>query len=628
MLKGGYCGKILRINLASQKISKENLKEDVIRNFLGGRGLGSKILYDEVSASVDPYSPKNKIIFATGPLTGTSIPSVSRFAVISKSPLTGGCLHSLAGGFWGAELKKAGYDAIIVEDVSESPVYIWVYDEHVEIRPASGIWGLKTIDAERLIKKEIRDEKAEILGIGPAGENLVRYACVVAGMTSYTSAQAARGGGGAIMGSKKLKAIAVRGTGVLNVANPKKLKELTKEIVKLQTTKVKGTVSPEGFSRWGTPGGLEYINELGIFPTKNFQTGTFEEAENIGGNALDKYVLKHTSCYMCPIRCRKIRLAKNGPSAGNVTDGPEYETCWAFGGQIGNNDPQLIIEADNLCDSFGLDTISTGNVIGFVMELYQRGLLTASQCDNLDLRWGSREAVVNLIRKISYREGVGAVLAEGVKKAAEIFGGNAAYYAMHVKGLELPAYDPRGARAHGLGIATSNRGGCHERGFATQELFGIPYWVDRFSIEGKGKLTKENQDRTAIYDSMIACVFSSFMTGGEIYALALQAVTGIEEFGNFNNLMLIGERIWNIERAFNIREGFDRKDDTLPKRFLEEPMPEGGSKGYVAVLDPLLDEYYLARGWDVKTGLPTRRKLEELGLEYVADELEKLCRLR
>ena len=625
---GGYGEKILRVNLSDSKISTEKTDALLQKEFLGGRGFGSKILYDEVQAGIDAFDERNKIVLAIGPLTGTEAPSCSRFAVVTKSPLTGGCTQTMSGGYWPAELKKAGYDAIIIEGVASDPTYLWIKDEHVELKGAKKMWGLWTADAERLIKEEIADPRARVVSIGPAGENLVRYACVVADMTAPRPGQAARGGAGAIMGSKKLKAIAIRGSGEVKISDPILLKEAIKEIITAQRERFKGKVSPTGMSRHGTLGGLPVINELGIFPTRNFQTGVFEGTGNIEGEKVDvDHLVKHTACYRCPIACSKLRLARSRAFSGYLTDGPEYESAWAFGPQCANPDPDVLIVADFYCDRLGIDTISTGNAIGFAMELYERGLIDAKETDGLILSWGNGRAIVELVSKIAYRDGFGNILSEGVKRAAESIGRGSEQYAMHSKGLELPAYDGRGAQAHGLGLATSNRGGCHERGFATQELFGIPYWVDRFSIDGKGQLAKHNQDRTATYDSLVTCVFSIFMTGVEPYAKALLAVTGIDEFAKIENLMTIGERVWNIEKAFNVREGFSRKDDTVPDRMTMEPMPDGPCKGHVLHLDTLLDQYYESRGWNKKTSYPTRDKLKSLGLANIANDLERLGRI-
>jgi len=627
-LSGGYADRVLRVNLSNERISVEILDFQTKQNFLGGRGFGSRILYDEVKPGTDALGPDNKIIFAIGPLTGTDLSSCSRFAVVTKSPLTGGATQTLAGGYWPAELKKAGYDAIVVEGVADSPRYLWIRNDEVELKSAKKFWGLWSDQAEKLIKDEVGDQSARVASIGPAGENLVRYACITADMTAPRSGQAARGGAGTVMGSKKLKAIAVRGTKPVKLHDPETVMESIKEIVVAQKERFKGRVSPEGMSRHGTLGGLPVVNELGMFPTRNFQTGVFEGTDSIDGEEVDKdHLVKHTACYRCSIACSKLRIAKKGRFVGYLTDGPEYESAWALGPQCGNPDPDVLVAADFYSDRLGLDTISAGNAIGFAMELYEKGLLSKSEVDGIELNWGNGSAIVELIRKIAYKEGFGGILAEGVKRAAEKIGRGAEQYAMHSKGLELPAYDPRGAQAHGLGMATSNRGGCHERGYATQEMFGIPYSVDRFSIEGKGKLTKHNQDRTAAYDSMVTCVFSIFMTDPEPYAKALVAVTGIEELGDVQNLLTTGERIWNVERAFNVREGFGRKDDWVPDRLTKEPMPEGPSKGQIFHLQTLLDQYYEARGWNIITGFPTKPKLEALGLRYIADDLKVLGRL-
>lgn len=618
----GYIGKILRVNLSNGKTSTEQVNDEIIAKYIGGRGLASKILYDEIKPHVDPFSRENKIIFTTGPLTGTPTPSCTKSLIVTKSPLTGLCLHTFASGLWGKELKHAGFDAVIVESMSSKPVYLWINNGKIQIRDGKKLWGLRTIETQKIIREEISTPDASVACIGPAGERLVRYACVISDTRAY-----GRGGSGAVMGSKNLKAIAVKGTGKIMVFDNEALNEALRDIMNNLKGRVKGKVSLEGLTRYGSTCSINVLNELGIFPTRNFQTGVFEEAEKISGEGLDEYVIKHTGCYGCPVRCWKLRLAKDGEAffRGYLTDGPEYETVWSFGPQCGNEDPNSIIAADYLCDMFGLDTISAGNAIGFAMELYEKGIISKKDTDGTELRFGNRRAMIDMIRKITFREcGLGDMLAEGVRRASELIGKGAEKYAMHAKGMELPGYDVRGAQAHGLNYATATRGGCHERGFATQEVFGFPWRVDRFTVEGKAKLTIDNQNTTTVYDSMVVCVFASFMTGLPPYAKALAAVTGLHNLSDTENLLRIGERIWNIEKAFNTREGFAKKDDTLPDRMLKEPMPEGASQGHVVRLKPMLDEYYELRGWSKKTGLPTRSKLEDLDLQYIADDLEKL----
>jgi aldehyde:ferredoxin oxidoreductase len=622
MIKGGYNNKLLRVNLTDKKISSEPIAEEDSLLYLGGRGIAVRYLYKEVRPKTDPLGPENKIIFSIGPLTGSTVPCCSRYAVVSKSPLTGYTLHAFAGGYWAAELKWAGYDMIIVEGVSEEPCYLLVSDEQTEIKSARKLWGCTTMDTERIIKHDLNDDNVKILSIGPAGERMVRFAGIISDLTSRRSGSASRCGGGAIMGSKKLKAIVVKGKIQVKISNPEFVKQSIRNIL----TVISKNPTVEQFSKRGTTRGVHIINEaLGIFPTRNFQTGFFEEADGIGPEEFEKRFVKHVGCYICPIRCSKIRLIKSGPYAGMTKEGPEYETIALLGSNCGNGDADTVLSADYLCDGYGLDTISTGACISFLLELNQRGLISKEQADGLDLSWGNKDTIITLIRKIAFREGIGDFLADGVKKASEKLGEPTRYYAMHVKGLEMPGYDPRAAQGHGLGIGTSNRGACHERGFCTQELYGWPTKPpsDRFSVEGKGKLVKENQDKYAIFDSTVTCFFASFHCP-ESYALALQGVTGVEEFGKFSYLIGIGERIWNLERAFNIREGLTKDEDNIPERFKSVPMPNGSAKGQVSHWNELLEQYYEARGYDRETGYPRKSKLKELKLDYVIKDLEKL----
>lgn len=621
-IRGGYTNKLLRVNLTEKKISVESIPENVSLSYLGGRGQAERYLYKELKPKINPLGPLNKIIFAVGPLTGSPVPCCSRYAVVTKSPITGYILHAFAGGYWAAELKWAGYDMIIIEGVSEEPCYLLVSDEQTEIRNAKHVWGCTTRETERIIKHDLHDDNLKILSIGPAGEKLVKFAGIISDLTSKRSGSASRGGGGAVMGSKKLKAIVVRGKTPVKVADPELLKQAIK---KINTALIKNPTL-EQFSKRGTTRGVHILNEaLGILPTRNFQTGFFEEADGIGPEEFEKRFVKHVGCYICPIRCSKIRLIKSGTYAGWAQEGPEYETIALLGSNCGNSDADTVLSADYLCDNFGLDTISTGVCISFLMELNQRGLISKEQTDGLNLTWGDKDTILTLIRKIAFREGIGDVLAEGVKRASERLGEATKSYAMHVKGLEMPGYDPRAAQGHGLGIGTSNRGACHERGFCTQELYGWPTKSpsDRFSIEGKGKLVKENQDKYAVFDSTITCFFASFHCP-EDYALALQGVVGDEELGKLSHLLTIGERIWTLERVFNIREGLTKKEDDLPERFKNIPMPNGPAKGHVSHWDKLIQQYYQIRGYDQETGYPKKSKLIELKLGDVIQDLEKL----
>ncbi|MBW2030453.1 MAG: aldehyde ferredoxin oxidoreductase family protein [Deltaproteobacteria bacterium] len=622
MYDGGYIGKILRVNLSAQKATEEVLPQEMAKEFIGGAGFGIKILFDELAAGVDPLGYENKLIFSVGPCTGTTVPCASRMAVTAKSPLTGAVGMAMTGGHFPVELKRAGYDALIVEGKADKPVYLWIRNGKILFRDATNLWGTRTTDCQQVIKSELQDQNIRIACIGPAGENLSRLACIVNEMRA-----AGRKGLGAVMGSKNLKAIAVKGTETVPVSSREKLKAARGEMAKAM--KKSPVLYPE-FSRTGTPSNVDNTCALGIFPAKNWTaTGEFTPVEQLGVEALRTRNVGRLFCSGCPVGCSQLNLARSGPYWGYLAEGPEFETLYSFGGQTGVDELDGIITADRLADELGLDTISAGVTIGFGMELFERGILTTKDTDGLDLRFGNHEAVVKLLNLMAFREGIGDILADGVKIAAGRIGKGAERYALHVKGLELPGYDVRGAKAHGLNYATAFTGADHNRGYAFQEIFGIPipYAVDRFVAEGKGKLTKWNQDvRMATADCPTMCVFLLDMAVAhfalENTASLMEALTGLTF--SPEEIQTVGERINNLARAFNAREGFGRKEDTLPERLMQEALKGGASKGNRISKDELsrmLDEYYEARGWDVTTGIPTRRKLEELGLAYVADEL-------
>ena len=599
----GYAGKVLMVDLSTETIRTEPLDMGIAEKFIGGRGLGDAILYKQLKPGVDPLSPENILVLTTGALTGTGSPFSSRSWIVTKSPLTGTILMSNAGGFFGPELKYAGYDAVIIHGKSEKPVYLWVRDGEVELRDASHLTGLGTSETQKRILEET-DSKARVCCIGPAGERLVRYASVISGDRAF-----GRGGAGAVMGSKNLKAIAVRGTGRVDLYDGDRFMEVVKDV--LDTFKANAFI--QEWRKYGTPYIVGPMNELGIFPTRNFQTGVLEGYDRVAKEVEMEYTVKHETCHLCPVACTPVCEVKSGEYAGYRCRGPEYEHVYAYGGACGNTNYESIIAAVSLSDELGLDVISTGACIGFAMELHERGLLPKELVGELDLRFGNHRAVVQLVRMIGMREGLGDLLAEGVVRAAEKIGGEALRYAMHVKGMELPGYDPRGAKAMGLGYATSPRGGCHHTGYAPQELFDPSF--DRITPKGKAELTKRNQDTTVMVDSTGLCAFPYQLAVIKMEQVAslLYYATGIEEFSSVDRLMLIGERIFNLERLFNVREGFTAKDDTLPERLLKEPMPEGASKGQVVELDEMLSEYYRIRGWD-ENGVPTEEKLRELGL--------------
>ncbi len=595
----GLNGKLLRINLSTGDISKENIPESVAEKFIGGRGLATKYLYDELPTGVDPLGPENKLIFASGPLTGTSAPTGGRYMVVTKGPLNGAIASSNSGGFFGKEFKTAGYDLIIIEGKAENPVYIWIKDEVAEIRDASDLWGKNTHETTDLLLEKVGDGKAKVACIGPAGEKLSRIACVI----NDKHRAAGRTGVGAVMGSKNLKAVVVRGTGKVELADPDGFREAQKAAMgKIKDNPTTG----QGLPAYGTAVLVNVINENGLFPTRNFQTGVFAGASKISGETLaDTYLTKNTHCFACPIGCgRETKINGRGG------EGPEYEVIWSYGADCGVDDLKAVVEANYLCNELGLDGISAGATIAAAMELYERGYLPRGDLDGPELKFGSAEAIVEYTRKMGLREGFGDKLAEGSYRLTEAYGHPE--LSMSVKKQELPAYDPRGAQGHGLEYATSNRGGCHVRGYMiSPEILGAPEKIDPQTLEGKPDWVKTFQDLTAFIDACGLCLFSSFALGAEEYGTLAAAATGWSL--DAAAVLKAGERIWNLERLFNLREGFSDSDDTLPERLTKEPMPEGPNKGKVHKLGELLPAYYKVRGWDEK-GIPTPEKRGELGL--------------
>lgn len=595
---------VLRINLSQKKTHKQSIRASLIDKFLGGRGLGAKILFDELTPHCDPLSAANKLLILAGPLIGTGAPWCVKYTVVTKSPLSETILMSLAGGFFGPNLRFAGYDGLIIEGRSDEPTYLWIDNGRVEFRSAVHLWGMNTDTCQEAISNELKQQSVQIACIGPAGEKSVRFACIISGWRA-----AGRGGAGAVMGAKNLKAIAVKGSRKVPIADPETFNKIQQAIRR----KVPKVDRLKIFGRYGTPKNLVLVNERGIFPTRNFQQGMFEGIDKINATEQQKRVTAPVTCHRCPVACGNLTRAVEEPYQGISTEGPEYETFWAFGAQCGNSSIDAIIAADRLCDQLGLDTISTGSAIAFAMECAEKGLFKPHQLDGIDLKFGNHFAMLEMVRRIGNRQGIGALLAEGVRRAAEQIGHQADRFAMHVKGLELAAYDPRGAKGMGIEYATSPRGGCHERGLISRETFGAPPPIDPLAVEGKGQVVKETQDETAVLDSLGVCVFPPHNDGMQMAQIAqlFSCVRG--KTITAEALMKAGDRIWNLERLFNIREGFNRKDDTLPSRLLNEPMPEGPAKGQVVELDRLLDDYYLTRQWNAN-GIPMSAILQKLGL--------------
>jgi len=593
----GYTGKILRINLSGKTINTEELDLITAQKFIGGRGLGTKMLIDEIDPNVDPLGPDNNLIFVTGPLTGTNTPTGGRYMVVTKSPLSGTVACSNSGGYWGAELKFAGFDMIVFEGKADSPVYINIADDKVEICDAGHLWG-KVVSETTHELEDIHGEKVRVACIGPAGENLSKIACIM----NDLGRAAGRSGVGAVMGSKNLKAIVVKGNRKVDVANPDKLKEAFSVCMK----KIKENgVTGQGLPTYGTAVLVNIINESGVYPTNNFQLSQVDGAEGTSGESLaEKYLTKRMACFRCPIACGRYCEVD-----GIKGEGPEYETIWAFGADCGVSNLPDVIKANYWCNEVGVDTISAGATIAAAMELYQRGYIKKEDLEGgPELAWGNGEAIVEWTKRMGSPDGMGAKIAQGSYRLCDSYG--VPELAMTVKKLELPAYDPRGIQGHGLQYATSNRGGCHVRGYMiSPEILGLPEKLDRLSLEGKPTWAKIFQDFTAAIDSAGLCLFTSFAMGADDYAALVNAVCGTEITGA--DFIKSGERIWNMEKLFNIKAGVE--PDTLPERLLKDPIPDGPSKGWVHKLDQLLPAYYEGRGWD-KEGIPSQAKLVELGL--------------
>jgi aldehyde:ferredoxin oxidoreductase len=609
-----YAKRILRVNLSNGNVVKEPLPEGLVRQWLGGKGIGTWLLYSELKPRTDPLSHENKLIFATGPATGTIVPHKG-FILCYKSPLTGIYGSSSCGGFFGDELKRAGYDAIIVEGRVKKLAYIWINDEEVQIRGAEHLWGKDTFETNNIIKEELGDEEIKVARIGIAGEKLVKFASI---MTDY-SHTAGRCGPGAVMGSKNLKAIAIRGTRTIEVAKIDELIEFMRQF--LETVK-KTPATSTSYPIWGTPGAINGANLMGVFPTRYFHKGALKAFEKINAETIRKrIVIKDKACYSCPVNCAKIVRVGEGPYAGAAIEGPDYETLYSLGGLPEINDVEAIVATQELCDKLGMDAMTAGNVVAFAMDCYDKHIITSKDTDGVELTFGNREALVQMIEKIGKRIGFGDVLAEGVRGAAERIDNGAEFLAVHIKGLDPAGYDGRGLKGVGLAFAVSDRGADHLTGsMHTYEMRGD---LDRLTYEGKAVFLKDCEERFAVFDSMVLCRFLRDVYHWSTLAKIVPLLTGFEI--NENELKVIGERIVNLARAFNVREGIHRKDDYWPERFFNEPLPDAASKGQVLdreKFDEMLNEYYALRGWD-KDGIPGKERLEKLGLEYVNVHLKK-----
>ena len=607
---GGWTGKILRVNLTTGTAVVEAIPESWMKDYIGGRGLAAKYLLDEVDPKVAPLSPENKLIFATGPLTGTPVPCGARYMVVTKGALTNAITTSNSGGHWGPELKFAGYDFVICEGKAPRPSYIFIYDDRVEVRDASQYWGKGVNDTEDGLRDELGIPGLRVACIGPAGENLVKFACIM----NDKHRAAGRSGVGTVMGSKNLKAIAVRGTGGVNIADP----EAFMKGVWRMRAEMKDSPGRKSFAELGTAATIDMTQAMGGLPTRNFQQGQFELYENLNGNTIrETRLVANKACFACTIACG--RVSQLGDAADkflvnmhprnwrHAGEGPEYETAWALGADTGVGDLDAVLKANWLCNDLGMDPISMGATLAAAMELYQDGTITDQHVE-LPLNFGSSEALIRMTEATAYREGFGNELAEGSKRMGEKLGNPDVH--MGTKGQEYPAYDPRGFQGMGVAYATCNRGGCHLRAWTPgPETTGV---FDPHETAGKAEWVAAEQNRTTAHDNTGVCLFVGAANGPlEKFVDCISAATGVSY--SYDDVLRIGERTWNIERLFNLRAGLTKADDSLPKRLLKEAHKAGPSAGVTVDLNAMLPVYYSERGWDPE-GVPTASKLAELGL--------------
>lgn len=595
---------VLRVNLSTGQIRKEAVPEQMIKNFVGGRGVGSKLLVDNMDPKVDALDPRNPLIFATGPVTGTYAPTGGRYMVITKSPLTGAIACSNSGGYWGPALRYAGYEYLLIEGKAKEPSYIYINDDKVEVRSAKHLWGKIVDDTENMIREET-DPEARVASIGQGGENLARTACVM----NDKGRAAGRSGVGAVMGSKNLKAIAVRGTKGFKIANPA---AFTKAVLKGRDKLVAGPTTG-GLTMLGTAGTVSYMNMVGMLPTNNFQMGVFAGAAAVDGTIVKKdFMTRNRGCHSCMIHCGRVTKVTGHGQFDGRGEGPEYETIYGVGTICGVDNLAAVIKANYLCNEYGLDTLEAGIAIGTAIELAEKGYIPESDI-GFPLKFGDAEAMVKLLEAQAFRKGViGHWLAEGGFRLAEHYGHPELFMGSKKQGFA--AYDPRGSIGMGLAYATSNRGACHLRGYTISlEHFGNPIKLDPFTMKDKPYWLTILQNTTSFVDASGICLFSTFdMSPGEDVTAMVSESLG-HNVGGPEEMLKIGDRIWNLERMFNNAAGLTRADDSLPPRITSEPLTEGPSKGHVVDLEPMLNEYYQLRGWDMQ-GRPTSDKLRELSL--------------
>jgi len=634
-----WAGKILYVDLTKEKIREKELPKEWCIKFIGGRGINAKLLWDLVKPGIDPLSPDNVLIFGTGALTGTNAPSSGRTTVTCKGVLTNLYLKCSMGGYWGAELKYAGYDHIVIMGASKDPVYIWINNGEVEIRDASHLWGKDVRETNKILQSDLGDRDIQAVCIGPAGENLVKYACI---MGSFYNA-AARGGCGAVMGSKKLKAIAVRGSGELTIKYPDKFMELVYNL----KGKLQNYVRVKRLYMYGTAGGVKGYSDFYDLPSFNWQKDRIDGAEKISGEYLVEkgYLKRRVGCFSCSISCHRYTEVDHGLYAGTFSGGPEYETVFALGSTVGVTDTEAVLKANELCNILGLDTISTGVTIAWAMETYSRGIFSKEDTDGIELKFGNADALVKVIPMIAYRQGkIGNLLAEGAKRAAEQIGHDSWKWAMvNSKGLEHSGVDTRFVKGYALSFAVNPRGCDHlhtqvicEYGYSPEafkiieKITGDKKWASPRYTEYRAEIVRYYEDCYAVTDALGFCTFTGYYIheDPDVMAELLSLASGITFTAT--DLMNIGRRIITLEKCFNVREGADRSYDDLPWRIMNEPAPEGPVKGYVTSLNELgkmLDRYYELHEWDPKTSWPYKETLIKLGLEEVAEELAKLDKL-
>ena len=609
----GYHGKLLRIDLTQESFETEPLDPEDLRLFLGGRGLGAALLLRELPRQTDPLSDENPLIFSIGPLVGTGVAGSNRYVLHTKSPQTGLYLFSVSGGHFGREMKGTGFDVILIKGKSKEPIYLSIDEDQVHFKDASHLWGMDTEKTQEFIRSELRRADVGITCIGQAGENLVPYACLINERRAL-----GRGGAGAVMGSKNLKALVVRGKKKTPVADQKELKvALRRGLGELKGNPMTSQV----LKKYGSASTLATLMGVGVLPERNWSQSAMKEAEAITAEQLrDHFWVMDLDCSTgCPVKCSKIFLVKEGPWAGTLSEGPDYETIYAFGSCCGVYDLSTVIQADSLCDRLGLDTISAGVSIAFAMECIEKGIVNPEKYETGDLRFGNARSVIDLLKDIAFKRGFGAIVAQGTRRMAERFGQGSEQFAMHAKGMELGGYDPRGLKGMSLVYACGPRGGCHHSGgFTVFPEIRDPN-IDRFAEDGKAPLVAGSRNRrAALCDSGLICAFVAIGLSDETAAGLLRGVTGVDY--QPGDLFAIGDRISCVERAFNVREGLKREDDILPARLTTEAIGRGPSQGHqVDDLEAMKDEFYRFCGWDLQTGAPLAERLKALEIGWLAE---------